>query len=94
MPEKPKMKRLVYDLRWIKATGSWGLFLGGGEPIFAFHCTMGGKARALKRARQHARTNEPSQLRVYGKNGRIQFEHTYPRSSDPRPKAGSKRNRG
>ena len=80
------MKRLVYSLRWDRAIGAWMLLLG--------RCEMDGdvsKAALLWRARRLCRRvgrTQWSQLRVFGKNGRIQFEHTYPRSSDPRRHKG------
>jgi hypothetical protein len=42
------------------------------------------KADLVSLGRLIARGSQPSQLRIKGRNGRIQTEHTYPRSSDPR----------
>jgi hypothetical protein len=41
------------------------------------------KDNAVERARQLARHEGPSQLRIHGRNGRLQEEHTYDRE-DPR----------
>jgi len=52
------------------------------------------KAAALATARGYCRLRY-CQLIVWSKDtGRIMFEHTYPRGSDPRPKLGDPRNRG
>jgi len=36
---------------------------------------------------------QPAQVVIHGRDGKIQREYTYPRSSDPRPKPGSRRDR-
>ncbi len=88
------MSHDVIHLRWDRKLGLWVLrWLGGPRKEH----TDAIKGRLLKAARRTCRAlgqDVPCQLRVFGKNGRIQFEHTYPRSSDPRPKPGSARNRG
>ena len=38
--------------------------------------------------REWSRDKTWSQLVVHGRNGRIQYEHTYPRSSDPKRSKG------
>lgn len=49
-------------------------------------------ARSL--AKKIERRGELAQVVVKNRKGRIQFEWTYPRFSDPRPKPRQKRNRG
>ena len=41
------------------------------------------KAEVVKRTIQVAKKQPKAQVRIKGRNGRIQEEHTYPRSSDP-----------
>ncbi|MGH8940126.1 MAG: DUF2188 domain-containing protein [Actinomycetes bacterium] len=42
------------------------------------------KAEVVKRTIEVAKKQPKAQVRIKGRNGRIQEEHTYPRSSDPR----------
>jgi len=46
------------------------------------------KAEVVKRAIEVAKKQPNAQVRIKGRNGRIQEEHTYPRSSDPRRTPG------
>jgi uncharacterized protein DUF2188 len=46
------------------------------------------KAEALRIGIEIAKAHQPSSLRIKGRNGRIQEERTYPRSSDPRRTPG------
>lgn len=81
------MSRHIFTVQ--KANGFWkgywgikykGAFINGG-----FRKT---KAECIKRAKCAAKAMQPSQLRIKLKNGRIQTEYTYPRSSDPRRTKG------
>jgi hypothetical protein len=42
------------------------------------------KAEVVKRTIEVAKKQPKAQVRIKGRNGRIQQEHTYPRSSDPK----------
>lgn len=46
------------------------------------------KRDAVWAGRQEAKELEPSTLRIHGKDGKIQEERTYPRSSDPKKTKG------
>ena len=46
------------------------------------------KAEVVKRTIDVAKKQPNAQVRIKGKNGRIQEERTYPRSSDPRRARG------
>lgn len=46
------------------------------------------KAEVVKRTIEVAKKQPKSQVRIKGKNGRIQQERTYPRSSDPKRTPG------
>ena len=84
-------RRNVYSLRWSKKDGYWVLKLRGCDCDWVQPDET--KQDLLYRARHEwiaaeTEAGNRSQLRVYGKNGRIQFEHTYPRSSDPKRSKG------
>ena len=49
------------------------------------------KSMAIATAVAWAKEFQPSQVYIHGKDGRIQSERTYPRSSDPNPPAGVRR---
>lgn len=86
------MKRQILRITFDKT------FALGFEPRWKITFPDGGyehhatKAVAVAAARAHchylASKEEPVQLVVHGKDGRIQFENTYPRSSDPRRHRG------
>ena len=63
--------RLMWKLRW-----PWP----GRSELFET------KYRAVQAGRMEAWLNKPSQLVVHGKDGRIQFDHTY--GADPRRTKG------
>jgi len=46
------------------------------------------KAEVVRRTIEVAKKQPGAQVRIKGKNGRIQQERTYPRSSDPRRTRG------
>jgi len=46
------------------------------------------KAEVVKRTIEVAKKQPKAQVRIKGRNGRIQQERTYPRSSDPKRTAG------
>jgi hypothetical protein len=62
----------------------WKIQRGGSSRASARFET---KAQALSRAREMAR-NSGAQLFIHGRDGKIQEERTYPRSSDPHPPSG------
>lgn len=70
-------KRNIYTVAPNK--GRWKLT---GPDIL--RCDYGNKAELVAHARETAKANQPSQLRIKGRDGRLQTEFTYPRSSDPR----------
>jgi hypothetical protein len=81
-----KLKRLVYRVQWRKATGRWTVSTGrftlcrSSQKAF---CVAWGR---LVARRTWVKRRHPSQLVVYGKDGRVQYENTYGR--DPRRFAG------
>ncbi|HXK40080.1 MAG TPA: DUF2188 domain-containing protein [Candidatus Paceibacterota bacterium] len=62
--------------------GSWRVSIDGGASDRSFDR----KEQAVRWARERARGAMPSQLRIKGRNGRIQTEHTY--GGDPRSRKG------
>jgi hypothetical protein len=46
------------------------------------------KAEVVKRTIEVAKKQPKAQVRIKGKNGRIQEEHAYPRGSDPKRTPG------
>ena len=77
------MKRRKFTIKWSKEFKQWELWEGDdlieeGNP----------KDTIVSMARTYAKDAEPSQLVIKGKNGRIQSERTYPRSSDPKRRKG------
>lgn len=76
----PKTKRAIFRVRY--KDGHWRAFI---DNVFWFISST--KKEAVDAARKVAKT-KLSQLVIYLKNGRIQTEHTYPRSSDPRRSKG------
>lgn len=50
--------------------------------------TFNRKSDAIKEGIRLAKVNAPSQLIIKGRDGRVQKEHTYPRSSDPKRHRG------
>lgn len=74
------MKRRIFDLSFSTVLDMWVIAERDGGGV---QHAGDVKSAALARAREVAKAAEPSQLVVRGRNGRIQTEHTYPRSSDP-----------
>lgn len=70
--------RATWRVTWRSKTRSW--LLAGPRNHREYFRT---KAQAVDVGRRMAAGTEPSQLVVHGRDGRIQFEHTYPRWSDP-----------
>jgi uncharacterized Fe-S cluster-containing radical SAM superfamily protein len=46
------------------------------------------KAEVVKRTIEVAKKQPKAQVRIKGKNGRLQKEHAFPRSSDPKRTPG------
>lgn len=80
------MKRTVIDVKPDPLAGCWVLAFRGPKALSPKPCRT--KAHAVAAGRRFAYELEPSQLVIRGKNGRIQTEHTYPRSSDPKRRKG------
>lgn len=84
--------REVYAVRWSRAVGRWtcpqlNLWTGRADPAISSADAPSTKAElvrllARRLARRWTHAHIASQLRVFGKHGRIQFERTYGR--DPR----------
>ena len=80
-----KTKRAVWSVTWLKKAGRWRLT--GPHGFWWLDVKMDAVKDGAKRARAyHESKGTPTQLRVKGKNGRIQFEHTY--GKDPRKSKG------
>ncbi len=75
-------KRLIFRVQYVSKGAIWRLITSAGI-VHQWHVN---KATVVRFARKTARLEKPSQLIVHGKNGRIQFEHTY--GSDPRKSRG------
>jgi hypothetical protein len=72
-------KRLVLDVHPCK--GGWEVRRDGdGEKEFER------KSDALANAKEQAKAEKPSQIRIHGRDGRFQNEHTY--GTDPRRSKG------
>ena len=69
---------------WRVWGGANSPFGGGANSPFDFRS----KRDAVAWARGVAQVNQPSTLVITGRDGRIQEERTYPRSSDPRRSKG------
>lgn len=81
------MKRLVFWLEYSRRDRCWVVRISKWKRSrrLRLHCA---KRRAVQIAAGWARLNQPSQLKVRRLNGTIEFERTYPRSSDPRRHRG------
>lgn len=80
-----KRKKLpVWTVRWSRAKAWWVLrdHRGGRVGAPRFH-----RAILLEELRGRV-GNETCSVRIYGKNGRVQEERTYPRSADHRRSRG------
>lgn len=79
-------KRIVVRVLPIK--GGWEVVEG--KTLISRHLRSDGhtKRSAITSAIIHALAHEPSQVVVHKRNGEFQYEHTYPRSSDPRRTKG------
>lgn len=78
------MKRRKFTIEWSKEFKQWELWEGDD----LLDNTYTTKADLVKHAAHLAKDCQPSQLVIKGKNGRIQSERTYPRSSDPKRRKG------
>lgn len=83
------MKRTIYSIRWDKKLRCW-TFWRGKARLGAY--TGATKKLVIQSARYEMRHISLDgtwlQLRCFGKDGRIQWEATYPRSSDPKRSKG------
>lgn len=83
----PKLMWRRIAVRWLRDREVWIVNDGTFDPPLIRR-----KADAIRdaiaRARAWAESGGSVSLRIYGKNGRIQEERTYPRSSDPRRSKG------
>lgn len=90
---KPKAKRSLIHVVHRKKDGQWIVKFvrvvdpsvakpAGGESPWAT------KRGAIKSAIFWAKQHQPSSLRIHRRDGTIQEERTYPRSSDPRKTKG------
>jgi hypothetical protein len=75
-------KRNVYH---VKATpeGDWKVKKEGGSRAVGVFDTQ---KDAIKRAKDIAKHQQPSQVKIHGENGKIRKEHTY--KKDPYPPKG------
>lgn len=76
------MKRTRVTVRWVKKDAVWVIY--GVNAVVRWTPWFFRKSDAVSEAREQARLLQPSQLVIFKKNGQIQEERTYPRSSDPR----------
>lgn len=73
-----RRRRVVYDIVWNEERGEWLVLV-----IRRVVTSDPKKAIVTAWAKKEAKAQALSQVRVHGKDGRIQTEYTYPRSSDP-----------
>ena len=81
------MSRRVYWVRWSKRFSTWYVAMTEGEMACSSKADAVATARRMARGLSTANGQRaPAQLRICGKNGRIQREHTY--GADPRRHRG------
>ncbi len=83
MPSNPK--RVVYDVEYDARKRGWRVKSEGSTNTVARAAT---KVLAVQAATAKAKTKPLAQVRIRNKDGTIQSERTYPRSSDPRRSPG------
>jgi hypothetical protein len=85
------MKRVVFRVLPItenkKLTG-WRVVIKGANTFYLWHEGGYTKKDAIKLAVSEAKANQPSQLFIHKRDGKIAEERTYPRSSDSRRHKG------
>lgn len=84
---------LTWTVRWVWVADDprmsyWRLQMGQPGRRYVDLYKRDVVAVAIERAEASARNKRPISLRIYGKNGQIQEERTYPRSADPRRSKG------
>jgi hypothetical protein len=85
------MKRTRITVRWNKKESNWQVAIGGRWTYNAW-LKKGAIAYAREAAQDLSGPSNHAQVVVFKKDGKIQTEWTYPRSSDPaRTKGGAKR---
>ena len=77
--------RVVYDVTYDARRRGWKVMPQGSTNAVARAST---KDAAVRAAVTKAKTKPLAQVRIHTKDGRIQSERTYPRSSDPRRTPG------
>ena len=82
------MTRTKVKIEWSKGTEMWRLSVRYAGHKWLVQTLWLLKTKCVSEGKLIAKVNQPSQLIVRGKEGRIQYEHTYPRSSDPRRHKG------
>lgn len=81
-----KGKRIVYRVRWNRADACWNVDSWQDVKYVLTLCSTKRKAvdYAREQARRKADDGRLTQVVIFGKDGRIIEENTYPRSSDPK----------
>ena len=75
--------RIRYEVAPAKGGRGWTVSRAGS--VVEFFCTKASAMDvAIEEARGEAGHGQPTSLRIKGRDGRVQEERTYPRSSDPR----------
>jgi len=83
-------KRVVFEVRYVRDDSDegiglgWAIFQDGVLRTTDGHAYHDGKEAAVRTAVYAMKLEERSELKVKGKNGRIQERRTWPRSSDPK----------
>ena len=75
-------KRQVYHVTKKQGSG-WGVKKEGGQKASGNFST---KQKAVQRGRELAKNTPLGQIKIHGRNGKIQTEHTY--GKDPYPPEG------
>ncbi len=78
-------KRFVYHVEYDARKRDWRVLPEGSSTTVA---RAGTKDAAVREAVAKAKTKQLAQVRIHNRDGRIQSERTYPRSSDPRRTPG------
>ena len=75
-------KRVVYHVVPDKDEGGWKVRREGSDRASSTHDV---KSDALERARELALNNDLSQVKIHGRDGKIQEEHTYGQDPEKYP---------
>lgn len=82
------MKRIIFRVYWSERDRGWYVKVPGVTTPIWFHVKREAVAYAITLGRAEVESGGRSQVVSHRKDGVIQWERTYPRSSDPRRSRG------